>query len=59
MSLLVSGEQASKQMDFSGLSLLDNIVLFNLLGCYFSGMFCTFHLGQMFIRILMSAFDFY
>ena len=34
-------------------------ILFSLLGCYFSGIFCTFHLRQMFIGFLKNTFDFY
>ena len=47
-------EQAESSFPF-----WDFQLLFSLLGCYLSGIFCTFHLRQMFIGFLKNTFDFY
>ena len=56
--LSISGEQASKHLASSFL-FADFYILSSLLGCYFSGISCTFHFGQMFNGFLTSTFDFY
>ena len=56
--LLVLGVQVSKQVD-SSFPFSYFQILSSLLGCYFSGIFCIYHLWQMFIRFLTITFDFY
>ena len=34
------------------------LIFFSLLSCYFSGIFCTFHLGQTFVGFLSKTFWF-
>ena len=58
ISLLVSGEQASKHLA-SSFPFSELKILSSLLGCHFSGISCTFHLGQMFNGFLTSTLDFY
>ena len=58
---LVSGNQVSKQVDYR-FPFLDFQIFsrFSSLGdCYSSGTFCTYHLGQIFIKFLTSSFGFY
>ena len=56
--LSVSGEQASKHLVCS-FPFSDFNILSCLLGCYFSGIYCTFNFGQMFNGFLTSTSDFY
>ena len=56
--LSVSGEQTRKHL-VSSFLFSDLKILSSLLGCYFSGISCTFHFGQMFNGFLTINLDFY
>ena len=58
ISLSVSGEQASKHLA-SSFPFSDFYILSTFVGSYFSGISCTFHLGQIFNGFVTSTFDFY
>ena len=51
--------QAGEQVGGFSFPLSHLLILFSLLGCYFSGLFCTYHLGKFFVRFLTNTFYFY
>ena len=57
-SLSVSREQASEHLA-SGFPFSDFQILFSLLRCYFRGVSCTFHIGQIFNEFITITFESY
>ena len=59
ISLSVLGDKQANKHLVSSFPFSYFYILPSLLGCYFSGISCTFHFGQMFNGFLTSTFDFY